>query len=228
MWENQVKAVTAAGYRFIAYDRRGQGKSVADASGSQPGVAADDLAALLDYLRIERAHLVGTAAGGGVAIDFALSFPRRVHALVIACSLGGVVDEDYRRLGEWLRPAPFSALPPAVIELGPEYRAAHRAEAERWISLAHAARAPGTRSTSQEMKNRITLAAVDAIRMPVLAIAGGADLYSPPAVMRLFVGRIKGARFLTLAEAGHSAYWEQPEAFNSALLTFLRAARSAP
>src|SRR5205814_4045121 len=64
-WENQIPAFTAAGYRFIAYDRKGFGRSVAE-SGAQPGTAADDLHALMKHLGIDRFHLIGTAGGGFV------------------------------------------------------------------------------------------------------------------------------------------------------------------
>src|SRR5258707_483459 len=62
VWEYQDPAFVAAGFRFIAYDRRGFGKTVADAS-MPPGTGADDLEALRTHLRIDRVHLVGTAAG---------------------------------------------------------------------------------------------------------------------------------------------------------------------
>src|SRR5262245_34490096 len=68
MWLHQVPAFAAAGYRVISYDRRGHGQSAAG-----EGVAVDDLRALLDFLKIEKTHLLGTAAGGIVAFDFTLS-----------------------------------------------------------------------------------------------------------------------------------------------------------
>src|SRR5262245_52622728 len=74
VWEHQLPAFTAAGYRVIAYDRRGFGRSAIDPGGVQPGSGADDLLALSERLGIGRFHLVGTAAGGGIALDFALSF----------------------------------------------------------------------------------------------------------------------------------------------------------
>jgi pimeloyl-ACP methyl ester carboxylesterase len=116
MWEHQIPAFTGAGFRFIAYDRRSD------------GVAADDLDALAEHLGLERFHLVGTAAGGIVAVDYALSFPERLRSLVIANSIVGVQDEDYLALSRSLRPAPqFDALPAEVKELGPSYHAApHR------------------------------------------------------------------------------------------------------
>jgi pimeloyl-ACP methyl ester carboxylesterase len=58
--------------------------------------------------------------------------------------------------------------------------------------------------------------------VPTLLLTGDADLYAPPAVMRLFVRRIKGAEAVVIPEAGHSAYWEQPEIFNRTVLEFIR------
>src|SRR5918994_7072816 len=69
MWEHQIPDFTVAGYRFIAYDRRTEGSAV------------DDLEALADHLVLDRFHLVGTAAGGIVAVDYALSFPQRLLSL---------------------------------------------------------------------------------------------------------------------------------------------------
>jgi pimeloyl-ACP methyl ester carboxylesterase len=53
-------------------------------------------------------------------------------------------------------------------------------------------------------------------------ITGGADLYAPPPILRLFAARIKGAQSVVVPEAGHSTYWEQPEVFNRAVLEFIR------
>ncbi len=93
-WQNQIAAFTGAGFRFIAYDRRGWGRSRAE-PGALPGTAADDLHNLMKYLDIERFHLVGTAGGGFVVYDYALSFPEQLRSLVVANSIGGMQDEDY-------------------------------------------------------------------------------------------------------------------------------------
>ena len=72
------------------------------------------------------------------------------------------------------------------------------------------------------MKNRITFAALATLAVPTLLLTGDGDLYTPPAVLRLFAARIKGSTTVVVTEAGHSAYWEQPEQFNTAVLDFLR------
>src|SRR5579862_8157322 len=69
-WENQIPAFTKAGYRFIAFDRRGVDRTVVDPTNTKPGTDADDLQALMDYLHINRFHLVSTAAGGFASLDY--------------------------------------------------------------------------------------------------------------------------------------------------------------
>src|SRR5438034_11437708 len=108
VWDYQIPVFTATGYRVVAYDRRGFGRSVIDPTGVQPGTGADDLQALVNHLGIDRFHLVGTAAGGLLALDFAVSFPQRLRSLVIANSIGGVQAEDYLELGRRIRPTPQS------------------------------------------------------------------------------------------------------------------------
>jgi pimeloyl-ACP methyl ester carboxylesterase len=221
VWEYQIPAFTTAGYRVIAFDRRGWGRTVIDLAGPQPGTGADDLRGLLDYLRVDRVHVVSTAAGAFVALDFAVSFPQRVRSLVIANTIGGVQDADFLELGRRLRPPQFDALPPEFRELGPAYRAANAEGTKRWMELEKISRPEGARAPAQPMRNRLTFSLLESIRLPALLLTGGADLYAPPAVMALFAARIKNSESLVVPDAGHSTYWEQPEVFNRAVLNFI-------
>jgi pimeloyl-ACP methyl ester carboxylesterase len=222
VWEHQLPAFTKAGFRVIAYDRRGFGRTTIDPAGPQPGTGADDLQALADHLQLRRFHLVATAAGAFVALDYVLSFPDRLRSLVIANSIGAVQDADYLALGQRLRPPEFAKLPPDFRELSPSYRAANPEGTRRWLELERTNRPEGAKPVTQEMKNVVTFARLETIRTPTLLLTGDADLYAPPAVMRLFTARIANAESVVIAEAGHSAYWEQPERFNEAVLAFLR------
>jgi pimeloyl-ACP methyl ester carboxylesterase len=222
VWEYQIPAFVAAGYRVIAFDRRGWGRTTINTTeSSQTGTAADDLLSLLDQLHLDRVHVIGTAAGGFAAIDFALSYPQRVRSLVIANSIGGVQDADFVELGRRIRPAQFDALPPEFRELGPSYRAGNAAGTERWVELQKISRPPGTPTPAQPLRNRITFALLETITAPTLLLTGDADLYAPPPVLRLFAARIKGSEVVIVPEAGHSSYWEQPDVFNRAVLNFL-------
>jgi len=221
VWERQLAAFARAGHRVVAHDRRGWGRSVVDPSGPQPGTAADDLRALMDHLGIDRFHLVGTAAGGIASLDFALSFPQRLRSLVVANSIFGAQDDDYLALSRRLRPPQFDALPPELRELGPAYRAGEPDGTRRWIELERLSRPGGPMSPPQAMRNRITFALLETLAGPTLLLTGGADLYTPPPVLALFAARIKGAETVVVPDVGHSAYWEAPDVFNRAVLSFI-------
>ncbi len=222
VWEYQLPAFTGRGYRVITYDRRGFGRSEMVPSGPQPGTGADDLKGLLDHLKLDRVHLIGSAAGGIVSLDFAVSFQDRLRSLVIANSIGGIQDQSYVEMGRRLRPAPqFGALPPDFRELGPSYRASNPEGTERWLALERISRPEGAPPVTQTLRNALTFALLEKVAVPTLFLTGDADLYSPPAVLPLFGSRIKGSRTVVIAGAGHSAYWEQPEVFNRTVLDFL-------
>ena len=221
LWEHQLPALRAAGYRAIAYDRLGWGRSELDA-GAEPGSASEDLHALVTVLKLDRFHLVGTAAGAIVAIDYTLSYPDRLRSLTAANTIGGVQDPDYLALSRRLRPSPqFDALPVDVRELGPSYRAANPDGTARWVALSQQSRSARPLPSPQTPRHRVTWERLEAIRVPVLLVTGGADLYAPPPVLRLFAARFKGAETLVVPEAGHSVFWEAPEMFNRTLLAFL-------
>jgi pimeloyl-ACP methyl ester carboxylesterase len=226
-WQYQTPAFTAAGYRVVAYDRRGWGRTLVDASGPA-GTAADDLEGLLDALKLDRVHLVATAGGGFVAFDFALSFPDRLRSLVVADSIGGVRDKEILDLETRIRPPQFDALPPEVRELSPGYRAANPEGTRKWVDIEKQSRLTQPQASTLElayatpMRNQLTLALFEQIRTPTLVLTGGADMTAPPALMKILVSHIRNAEFFVVPNAGHSVYWEEPEVFNRSVLDFIR------
>lgn len=221
IWEHQIPAITKAGYRFIAYDRRGHGRTTVEPDG-QLSTGPGDLEALVTNLGIDSFHLVGSAAGGMVSLDYAVSFPQRLRSLTIANSLGGGNDPDYQAMLQRLLPPEFHPLPSDFKELSPSYRAANPEGAKRWMDLEHLSRAPGPRPPSQPPHTRFTPEHLKALRVPAQFMTGEADLYSPPPLVKLFADKVPGARLVTFPEVGHSAYWEVPEAFNRTVLEFIQ------
>jgi pimeloyl-ACP methyl ester carboxylesterase len=220
MWERQRQPVVDAGYRYVAYDRVGAGRSTLHAD-AEPGAAVDDLEALRQHLGFDRFHLVGTAAGGIVAFDYVLAFREHLRSLVIANSVGGVQDESYLELGRRLRPPEFERLPVELRELGPSYRAANAEGTARWLELERQSQPARPLASPQRYHQRLTFALLDTISVPTLLLTGDADLYCPPSVLRMFAAHMPGAETLIVPETGHSAYWEQTELFNGAVLAFV-------
>ena len=220
-WEHQIPAFTAAGYRVIAYDRRGWGKTVSNPPNAAPGNAADDLEALMGFLHIDRFHLIATAAGGSVSLDYAYSFQQRLRSVVLADAAGGgVQDAEYQAMARRIRPAQFDSYPPDFRELGPSYRAANPEGTRRWLELERMSRqdpAPPPQAT----KNKLTFAMIETIKTPMLLLTGAGDLSAPPSLVRLFAAKSKRPEPVIVPESGHSSYWEQPEIFNRAVLEFI-------
>src|SRR5689334_6867781 len=92
-WDLQVQAFSSS-RRVIAYDLRGFGISDAPdaAAAYSQDISVADLAGLLDHLRIERAALGGLSMGGNIALNYTLSHPERVCALIIADTGAGSDD----------------------------------------------------------------------------------------------------------------------------------------
>jgi pimeloyl-ACP methyl ester carboxylesterase len=204
VWEPQFPAFSSAGYRVIAFDRRGWGRSIPDpASGPQPGTVADDLDALATHLRLPPFHLVGTAGGGFVALDYAVAFPHRLLSLVVAASSGGIEEEkEMDDLRDRLRFAGFTSTPTEFRELGVSYRSAQPEGVRRWVEIERSARQPG--AASQPLKSTQTFGKLRNVATPTLILAGGADLLAPPAMMQLLVKQIPAARFAVIPDAGHA------------------------
>lgn len=90
-WETDF----ATAYRFIAYDRRGCWRSARTESGYDLENQARDLAELLDYLGVDKTHVIGSSAGGPIAILFAAIYPERTRTLVLAGTAANLwPDED--------------------------------------------------------------------------------------------------------------------------------------
>ena len=64
-WDSQMLLLASSGYRCIAHDRRGHGRSSQPWNGNDMDTYADDLATLVDKLELKKAVLVGHSTGGG-------------------------------------------------------------------------------------------------------------------------------------------------------------------
>lgn len=219
-WVFQLPAFTAAGYRCVTLDRRAWGRSRVTDPNIEEGAPTDDLHALVENLDLGPVHLIGTAAGGLTALDYALTHPERVRSLVAANTIGGVQDESYVEVQQRARAPEIQALPVELRELGASYRATDPEGVRRWLEIEHEARPDGTRPFPA-VREPITYARLATMRVPTLVLAGDADLLAPPALMRLLAEHIPGSQFAALPDAGHAGFWERPDAWNELVLGFI-------
>lgn len=231
MWLHQRESLAGAGFRALTPDQRGFGGSPLGEDEPSLDEVADDVAAMLDARRVDGPVVVGgLSMGGYVAMAFLRRHRERVAALVLADTKAGADPPDAvanreriaaevaeagsaKRLAEDLLPKLVgkTTLTSRALVLG---RVRALAEAAPPAAVAWAQRAMAARPDSFE-----TLRAVD---VPTLVVVGEEDELSPVGDAEAMAAAIPGARLVVLPEAGHLSAVETPEAFDAALLEFVR------
>jgi len=226
MWEPQVTALVSE-CRCIPIDFRGFGDSTAAAPFTVDRYA-DDVAAVLDTLQIERAVVAGLSLGGYVAFAFWRRHRERVRGMVLADTRSGAdTSENVARrkyLIELANTQGSSAVANAQIaglvgkttrDKRPDiYDAVHRSIAQAPVEgIIGALGAMMARPDSTP-----TLATID---VPTVIIAGSEDVATPPRESRAMHAAIPGSRIEILQGAGHLSNIERPAAFNTVVAEFL-------
>ena len=240
MWAPQWPAL-APEFRVLAYDLRGHGRSDLPFWGYDLATQAGDLLGLLNTLGLGRVHLVGDAAGGGIAVELTLAHPERVRSLTL---IG-------HRMHGW-NPPPES-LPPSTPEEEAYARESRRLMAEGtldeirthwWLGAwSKPMRDDPVRRRAARFGDLIRAypggswwgtippatvpphaPRIGQIAVPALIVTGGADMPIIRTHGEEWRRRIPHARYVEIPDAGHIPSWEFPDAFNATLLDFLRSA----
>ncbi|HUP23324.1 MAG TPA: alpha/beta fold hydrolase [Thermoanaerobaculia bacterium] len=227
IWFQQVPEL-AARFRVITWDSRGFGRSTRTTGELGFAASARDLLAVLDHLEVERAHVVGQSMGGWIALRFALDHPERTRSLVLADSPGGISSPELlaifdRLAAEGRTPQAMAGVPidrhPALDDdLG------RRDPVRAFLYRAIGSVAPNAPAEMGALMRNTTVADTELRRlaMPVLFLVGTEDAIFPPGLIRAAAARVPGARVVEIPGAGHSPYFEMPEAWNRVVATFLQ------
>ncbi len=226
IWYQQVPAF-AERFQVITWDQRGFGRSTNAKGENSPAAASIDLAAVLDRLGVDRAHLVGQSMGGWAVMGFALAHPERVRSLVLADTLGGIFTaEASEHFDAYIRdmmtqPTPDELPITRHPALGEQLGAADPVKAFLYRQIGGLG-GPAPRNAGLQLRQTgYPLDEVRRLNVPALFVVGEHDPIFPPAVVRSVAAEVSGARIVELPRAGHSPYFETPEAWNTAVLEFL-------
>jgi pimeloyl-ACP methyl ester carboxylesterase len=219
-----VTAALARRFRVLAVDARGFGESELGASPYSIADLADDLAGLLDALSIPRAAMLGMSMGGYTALAFAAKHAARLSALILADTRAAADSPETRaKRDEAL--ATIRARGPAAYLDGSLARlvsADAPASLHSFVRARAETRADSLAAGVAALRDRPDRTAeLPSIACPTLVVCGAQDLISPPAEMRGVCAALPRARYVDLADAGHLAHLEAPEAFTAAVSTFL-------
>jgi pimeloyl-ACP methyl ester carboxylesterase len=233
-WDPQVRAFARL-YTCVTYSHRGFPPSSVptDPEAYSQDLLIGDLLGLLDYLDIDRAHLVGFSMGGNVVLNFALRHPQRCHGIVVVGTGAGTVDRerflsDIERTVALLSSGDMGAFAETYAH-GPTRLPFLRKDPRGWMLFRQQleAHSPVGQALIMQgvLKNRATIFALEdqlrALRMPTLLITGDEDepCIEPAVFMRRCIPR---SGLLVFPQSGHAVNLEEPALFNHALLSFFQ------
>ena len=222
-------------FRCIAYDARGFPPSEVPEDGARysQAHARDDVVAVLDHLKIDRAHVVGLSMGGFAALHVGIAYPRRARSLVIAgCGYGAEPDKKAKFQAEcaaaaasfeadWAGAAKKYALGPTRVQFQnkdprgwaefAQQLAEHSAKGKALTMRGVQMQRPSLYELTGDMKK---------IDLPTLIVTGDEDdpCLEPALLMKR---NIRTSGLAVLPYSGHTINIEEPEAFNRLVLEFL-------
>lgn len=226
-WTLQFEPLGAAGFRPIAPDVPGFGQTVYDGQGWSVRGAAHSLAELVLKLGVAPVHVVGLSMGGVLAQQLAIDFPHLVRRLVLVSTFSYLRPDSLRGWLYFVRRAVLlytlgirAQATLVARQLFPEpaqepLREILVDQISRADPRAYRAamRALGTYNSSKRLHE---------IQAPTLVVTGDRDTTVSWRNQAQLVRLIPGAVQVTIPGAGHAVTVEQAEAFNLALLEFLR------
>jgi 3-oxoadipate enol-lactonase len=222
MWDDQAKALSGE-FRVIRYDQRGHGKSGAPKGPYTIDRLGQDVIAILDNLKIAKAHFVGLSMGGSTGMWLARMAPGRFTKIILSNTGARIGTQDV-----------WNARIASVLSKG--MTAVIDTTLERWFSNdSHKRNLPAISSVrkmlmttpphgyagcSAAIRDADQRWGIGAVKLPTLVIIGTLDPGTPPAGGEEIASRIRGAKVARL-EAAHLSNLEKSEAFTAEVQKFL-------
>ena len=219
-WDDQF-FLFSKNYRVIRYDRRGYGKSSPSTSKYSN---VEDLNTLFTTLHVDSACLVGASSGGMFAINFTLQYPQKVSSLVLVGAVVGGLPYTKHFLTRG------GHLPPDLIDLKKsdlyyinddpyEIYSENKAAKEKALKLTMNHEITDRAPQSLPFKPYLRL---NEIKVPALILVGEFDIPDVHAHAGAINAGIVNSRREIIPKSGHLIQMEQPEAFNQAVIRFLK------
>src|SRR5918996_2392452 len=235
-WALQIRALSAY-FRVVSFDNRGVGETDLPPEPVYPTTQmADDAAALLRFLKLPRAHVVGASMGGTIAMELALRHPTLVRSLVLACTWAEGDPRFCHTIEAWMALAYRVPLEERLryviypLVYSPKFfgqKENLETVFQRALAYPHQAKPEAIERQGRGLLawNGTRVKRLGSIRVPTLVMVGKDDILTPPAFSRALARMIRRAR-LAVLPGGHAFFVEEAEAFNRTVLRFLKSVRS--
>lgn len=229
MWRAQID-LFAKEYKVIAPNLRGIGETSPFADAPSIDQMADDIAALLNEMRLaEPIVLCGISMGGYVAMAFARRHPQRLRALVL-CDTRAEADtvEEQGKRDEMIRFASTNSSSDVFAKMAPDIlgettRETKAALVQKIAELSSDHNPQALANLLRALRDRPDATPhLAKIKVPTLVLVGHEDTVAPPTAARTLAKQIPNAQLHLIPQAGHLSNLERPQEFNRLMLAFLR------
>lgn len=235
-WMKRAIPVFSRGYKLILFDNRGAGRTDAPDIPYTTKIMADDLAGLLDFLKIESAHIQGASMGGMIAQEFALNYPQKVISLILACTYcggpGSSVATDPEVITATQRMQSMtpkeSMMETLRLCMRQEFIDNNPTLIQEMVKqmMKHPTSPQGSMRQMEAVMSHNTYERLLEIKAPTLVMSGDADKLVPVANSRIIASRIPGSELVIFKGTGHMFVLEAEEEANRIMLDFLRRHRT--
>jgi pimeloyl-ACP methyl ester carboxylesterase len=234
-WQAQLDGL-ADRYRLTALDNRGAGRSSAPNDGLSAATMADDAAAALGALGVERAHVAGFSMGSAIAQELAIRNPALVRSLVLVGTYARPDALWQAQLEFWRWLAAAAPSERAFYEAFFTWVYTPRAHAdgtvnaivEEAMAFPHQQPLEYFQAQVDACMNHDTEGRLSEITVPTLVLSGELDIVLPPRCGRAVAAQIPGARFEVFEGEAHQPFQEIPDEFNACVDEFWREVEAQP
>ncbi len=225
MWDSQVPLLTKR-FRLLRYDTRGHGLSDAPSGPYSFDMLVGDVVALLDHMKIERAHFMGLSLGGMTGIGLALKAPERLEKLVVCDARADAPPAFVQSWVDRITAIENGGMAPIVngtIDrwLAESFRIANPAVVERIRQMIRNTPAAGYIGCAEAIKRLDYFKDMQRITTPSLFVVGREDTGAPATVMQQMAARVPKAMFEIVEHAAHLPNIDNERGFERAISHFL-------
>ncbi|WP_245424548.1 3-oxoadipate enol-lactonase [Sinorhizobium sp. BJ1] len=223
MWDPQI-AELSQHFRVLRYDCRGHGRSSAPPPPYALSDLGNDVIALLDALKIERAHFCGLSIGGLTGQWLGVNASHRFDRIAVCATAARIgTAESWMARIEAVKADGLASLIAATAErwFTPEFRTVEPGVVQKVLDSFVATTVDGYNGCCAALAGADLREDLQRIANPLLAISGDDDPVCPPSDLKTIAACVEQGRHLSLP-GRHVVNIESSQAFNAALLAFLR------
>jgi 3-oxoadipate enol-lactonase len=211
-------------YPLVRYDKRGHGLSDSPPAPYSIRDFSTDLLRLLEHLDLSKVILLGISVGGMIALDFAASWPERVHSMVL-CDTAPVIGTAvlWNDRIDKLRQNGMPSMAEAILArwFAPTFKQRSPAAYQGFYNMLTRMPVEGYTGTCEAIRDADLTEVTRTIGARSLILCGTEDVSTPPDLVRGLVELMPHAEFQEIPGAGHSTCIEQPDAVAKQIERFL-------